>query len=231
MEAAFGILGAVASCTQLATMKIHVASNIASLKQQWSNGPQSLQLLIAKLSTIRVGLDQIKHWSDFSAPLGQHGEDMRNNLGIAMEGCRVVIEALDQDVIGMLSHSTRSRLRQVIFSSAIREHEQRLDSQITALQLLMGAAQCRSLTEQRAILEQATTRAVFRRIRDDTATIRERSTVVGSEVGDSGLAGACTASATSSNAFLGAASIVRAQRDPGGFFEWGHDMATSTRIR
>ena len=65
---------------------------------------------------------------------------MRDNLGVAMEGCQVIMEALDQDVTNLLGDSVVSRFRQLFFDSAIKQHEDRLDSQIMALHLLVTAA-------------------------------------------------------------------------------------------
>jgi len=133
-------LGAVAACTELAKLIARVATNIASLKRQWSESDQSLQLLTLKLSTIRGALTQIKDWSDFSASSSPNGEELRENLGVALEGCQVIVEALDRDIAGLLGNTVASRLRQLFRDTAIREHEGRLDSQITAFQLLISAA-------------------------------------------------------------------------------------------
>jgi len=134
------ILGAVAACAELTTLIVRVTSNLATLKVRWSEGARSLQLLIAKLSTIRAALAQVKDWAEFNATTSPNGEEMRDSLAVAMEGCHVIIEALDQDVAGLLGDSVVSRLKQLFIESTIKDHEGRLDSQITALQLLLNAA-------------------------------------------------------------------------------------------
>ncbi|KAK4107698.1 hypothetical protein N656DRAFT_470270 [Canariomyces notabilis] len=45
------IFGAAAACAQLATLITRVTSNLIALKDRWSEGAQSLQLLVTKLST------------------------------------------------------------------------------------------------------------------------------------------------------------------------------------
>jgi hypothetical protein len=135
------IIGAVAACGELVTMIARVTSNLHTLKTRWTEGARSLQLLIGKLSSIRAALIQIKDWAEFNASTSPNGEEMRDSLGIAIEGCQVIIEALGHDVERLgLGDSVVSRLKQLFFDSTIREHEGRLDSQVTALQLLLNAA-------------------------------------------------------------------------------------------
>jgi hypothetical protein len=134
------IIGAVAGATEIIALIARVTTNIAAVRAQWSESARSLQLLIAKLSTIRAALTQIKDWADFNASSSPKGEEMRDNLTVAMEGCQAIIEALDVDVASLVGDSVVSRLKQFFFDSKIREHETRLESQITALQLLLSAA-------------------------------------------------------------------------------------------
>jgi hypothetical protein len=134
------ILGAVAACTEIVAVIARVTSNLHSLKQRWSEGARSLQLLIAKLSTVRAALAQVKDWAELNASTSPNGDEMRDSLGVAMEGCLIFVEALDQDVAGLLADSVVSRLKQLFIDSSIKEHEQRLDSQILALQFLLNAA-------------------------------------------------------------------------------------------
>jgi capsule polysaccharide export protein KpsE/RkpR len=68
------ILGAVAACAQLATLITRVTSNLATLKAQWSEGAQSLQLLIARLTSIRAALAQISDWADVNASNESQGQ-------------------------------------------------------------------------------------------------------------------------------------------------------------
>lgn len=171
------ILGAVAACTEIVSVITRVTTNLHSLKQRWSEGARSLQLLIAKLSTVRSALAQVKDWAELNASTSPNGDEMRDSLGVAMEGCQVFIEALDQDVAGLLGDSVVSRLKQLFIDSTIKEHEQRLDSQILALQVLLNAAYCQSLSEQNSLLRQTAARQVFQQIREDTSTVREQSTV------------------------------------------------------
>jgi hypothetical protein len=117
-----------------------VTANLASLKLRWTEAARPLQLLIGKLSTVRAALTQIKDWADFNVSTSPNGDEMQGNLGVAIEGCQVIIEALDHETTGLLGDSLMSRLKQFFFDSTIKEYERRLVSQITALQLLLTAA-------------------------------------------------------------------------------------------
>jgi hypothetical protein len=78
------------------------------------------------------------------------GKEICDNLNVAMEGCQGIIDALDHDVAGLVGHSGSivSRVKQLFLESTIKDHEERLDSQIAALQLLLTAASWCVLTFQ-----------------------------------------------------------------------------------
>ena len=109
------IIGAVATCGELVTLIARVTTNLTALKVQWTEGARSLQLLIGKLSIIRAALAQVTDWADFSASTSPTGEELRDSLRVAMEGCQVIIEALGRDVAGLLRDSVVSCLKQFSF--------------------------------------------------------------------------------------------------------------------
>lgn len=137
---ALTIVGAVAACAQLVDLATRVTANLGSLKRRWVDGAQSLQLLIAKLSTVRAALAQIKDWADFNASTSPGGAEMVENLRAAMGACQAIIEMLDSEVTLLLNETRVPRLRQLFSESTMKEYESRLNSQVAALQLLLTAA-------------------------------------------------------------------------------------------
>ncbi|UKZ78992.1 hypothetical protein TrVFT333_006743 [Trichoderma virens FT-333] len=98
---------------------------------------------------------------------------------VAIDGCQAVMDALDQDILPLMEDSVRSRLRQFFLdtNSSLKEHDARLQSQISVLQLLLTAAYCQNISEQNALLQQHTSTQLLQKVQEDTTTIREQSTV------------------------------------------------------
>lgn len=86
------IIGAVAACSEIVTVIARVTTNLYSLKQRWSEGARSLQLLIAKLSTVRAALAQVKDWAELYASTSPDGEEMHDSLGVAMKDARSLLK-------------------------------------------------------------------------------------------------------------------------------------------
>jgi hypothetical protein len=137
------IIGAVASCSDIVKIIVRITTNLSSLRSRWSEGDRSLQLLVQKLSTIRAALTEIETWAEFNLISSRPTtESLRDWIKVAIDGCEAVIEALDRDVVPLIGDSVGSRLRQFFLdsNSALKEHDSRLQSQISVLQLLLTAA-------------------------------------------------------------------------------------------
>ena len=63
-----------------------------------------------------------------------------DNLHVAVDGCQVIVEVLENDMSELAGQSAVSRVRQYLLLPKLREHERRLDSQLAGLQLLVNAA-------------------------------------------------------------------------------------------
>lgn len=98
--------------------------------------------MVQKLSAIRAALTEIETWADFNISSSSTGESLREWLEVVIDGCRVVMEALDRDVLPLMGDSVGSRFRQFFLDSdsSLKEHDNRLQSQMSVLQLVLSAA-------------------------------------------------------------------------------------------
>lgn len=136
------IIGAVAACSDIIKIIVRITSNLSQVRSRWSEGGRPVQLLAQKLSTIRAALTEIETWAEFSLRSNPRGESLSQWFKIAIDGCQAVMQALDQDILALVGDSVGSRLRQFFLdtNSSLKEHDARLQSQISALQLLLTAA-------------------------------------------------------------------------------------------
>ncbi|KAF5134139.1 hypothetical protein E5D57_004771 [Metarhizium anisopliae] len=136
------IIGAVAACSDIIKIIVRITSNLSQVRSRWAEGGRPVQLLAQKLSTIRAALTEIETWAEFSLRSNPRGESLSQWFKIAIDGCQAVMQALDQDILALVGDSVGSRLRQFFLdtNSSLKEHDARLQSQISALQLLLTAA-------------------------------------------------------------------------------------------
>lgn len=136
------IIGAVAACSDIIKTIVRITTNLSKVRSRYSEGSRSVQLLAQKLSTIRAALTEIETWAEFNLASSSPGESLIVWFRVAIDGCQVVMDALDQDISPLMEDSVRSRLRQFFLdtNSSLKEHDSRLQSQISVLQLLLTAA-------------------------------------------------------------------------------------------
>ncbi|KID91246.1 ankyrin repeat protein [Metarhizium guizhouense ARSEF 977] len=173
------IIGAVAACSDIVKIIVRITSNLSQVRSRWAEGGRPVQLLAQKLSTIRAALTEIETWAEFSLRSNPRGESLSQWFKIAIDGCQAVMQALDQDILALVGDSVGSRLRQFFLdtNSSLKEHDARLQSQISALQLLLTAAYCQNLSEQNDLLRKHKSTQLLQRVQEDITTIREQSTV------------------------------------------------------
>ncbi|KAJ5099180.1 hypothetical protein N7532_006181 [Penicillium argentinense] len=129
---------------------------------------QSLNQLVGKFREAE-SQDSIP---DSGVNLYRHGADE------PARGCGVVMDVVSRDV-STLVQSTRedgmnsfwARIRVEWNEETMRGHQEKLHVQVMALQLLFQFCQCHTTSEQMRLLGTATTRRIFHRDADDTATI------------------------------------------------------------
>lgn len=115
--------------------------NLHELSDKFKNAEQSVQVLIAKLSTLGAALTQLQilllseNTSRFTTP------QLQSDLVSAMRPCTVVMNAIDRHVCQMKTGWLKGRLRYLWDEEIIKEHGTHLDSQISALNLLLQVIQ------------------------------------------------------------------------------------------
>ena len=117
METASLIVGALAVVAKSVT-------GLKELSEKYKLGEQSIELLISKLSTVRAALAQL-----------------HSALESAIRPIHAILSVIDQHISQIQAGWINGRLRYVWDEDVIKEHSNHLDSQISALNLLLQVIQ------------------------------------------------------------------------------------------
>ncbi|KAL8847613.1 MAG: hypothetical protein Q9221_007343 [Calogaya cf. arnoldii] len=170
-----GLTQSVVSIVDIIAKNIHALS---TLQAKYSNADLSVNSLLTQLSSLKAALGQIAEWIKFEGLKArfdrlQLGED----LVVALNGCQLLISILEER-LDQLAHRKGSDKLRVKGKIAFlwEEHElnlylTHLSNQVIALNLLLSAIQCRSLSEERTLLQSSEIRDVIQRLRDDTSSL------------------------------------------------------------
>lgn len=132
------VLALVASGLTVTTKTL---KNLNEVAHHWKGTEQSVQLLAAKLSTVRAALSQLQMLFDTQQGIDRLTPQLETDLTSAMLPCTIIINAIDRQVCQLRAGWLKGRLRYLFDEGLIKEHSVHLDSQITALNLLLQVIQ------------------------------------------------------------------------------------------
>ncbi|KAL3455696.1 hypothetical protein BJX64DRAFT_57974 [Aspergillus heterothallicus] len=143
---AFGLISGAFQVGQVITETLY---GLASLRGKYQHADLTIGTLEHQLTTIRAAVNHLEDWTKVRIRESPAAEYSRS-LDVALDGCRTVLEALSEEILvltqGASSNETgvgfRTRLRVVWREDVMRGHQDRLHSQVIALQLLVQACQC-----------------------------------------------------------------------------------------
>ncbi|KAJ5092286.1 hypothetical protein NUU61_007156 [Penicillium alfredii] len=172
---AFGVFSGGIQVLQAIVATVH---GLNELYGRFRDADLTIQSLIQELNCIQTALTSLREWARASAANGPSPDEYHDSLAVAMNGCRVIMEVLSQDVAALVQGGQeerlagfRARVRVVWNDELMRGHQEKLHAQVMALQLLLQVCQCHSSAEQVRLLRRATTRQIIRQVADDTQTL------------------------------------------------------------
>lgn len=137
LSAAGTIVAAITKC----------AHTLARLRGRLQEADITLRLLLAELSAIKAALVQVEDWANYNSTNAPVNENLANGFSESLEGCQLAMELLGEEVTRLAAGFANSeddfgaRIRTVWNESSMKDHQQRLHGQISALQLLLQAVQ------------------------------------------------------------------------------------------
>jgi hypothetical protein len=146
---AFGILSGAIQITQIIT---NTVQGLASLRGRFKDADLTIRLLITELSTIKSAIAQLHDWAEYNSEGSPKNKEYLRGLDVALDGVQAIMDILSEEVTTMAKGiatdgaaavplGLRARIRVVWNEDVMRDHRQRLHSQVLALQLLLQACQ------------------------------------------------------------------------------------------
>ncbi|KAL8949562.1 MAG: hypothetical protein Q9222_004336 [Ikaeria aurantiellina] len=185
------ILGLIATAGTIAGTITKTIKDLSELRGTYTDASLRIRLLIKELSTIKSSLNQINDWAHF-LDYQQNQEDLREALQVALDGVELAMGALAEEVGGLVPDTSmaakvelgfRARTKYAWNEQNMKEHENRLRAQVSALQLLLQAAQCATRPEQAELLQAPQSRRIIQKVAEDSVTLRATMSAAGSQHG------------------------------------------------
>ncbi|KAL4801707.1 ankyrin repeat-containing domain protein [Aspergillus unguis] len=172
---AFGLISGAFQVGQVITETL---AGLASLREKYIHADLTIGTLEQQVRTIKAAIAQLEDWT--RARRRESPAEYHRSLEVALDGCHTVMKALSDEVVVLTQDSSsnelgigfRARVRVLWREDVMRGHQERLHSQVVALQLLVQACQCQSSVEQVELLRKAENRHIIWKVADDAATIR-----------------------------------------------------------
>lgn len=143
------ILGLIASAGAIARAITKTIRDLSDLRAQYTDANLRIRLLVQELSTIKSALSQINDWAHFLDDNHNQAE-LKDALQVALDGVELAMGALAEEVHALVHDTSTSANADLSFRGKTRfawneqnmkEHENRLRAQVSALQLLLQASQ------------------------------------------------------------------------------------------
>ncbi|QGA20587.1 hypothetical protein EYB26_008293 [Talaromyces marneffei] len=183
-------LGAISGALQVAQIIGQTIAGLSSLRGKYQNADLTIRSLIGELTTIKSAITQLHDWARYNAEVNSSHREYEESVAVAIDGCSAIMEVLSDKVaeltINVNGHAElpvlafRARIQVLWNEDLMNGLQERLHSQVRALNLLLQACQCRSSTEQLELLRRVESRHIIKKVADDTVTLRS---TVGSAAG------------------------------------------------
>ncbi|KAF2108860.1 G-protein alpha subunit-domain-containing protein [Lophiotrema nucula] len=169
------ILGATASVVQIIDVLVRSVSTINSLTDQWKDADIALLSFTTQLITLKAAIEEIRDWMEINS------HDLHHQLVMDLDGaiqcCKVLTDRIDRELQslgaptlhGRLGFTSRSRI--LMKGKKMTDIQKMIETQTSALMLLLMACNSKTLGAQCNTLSQTSTRKIFTSMKQDSASL------------------------------------------------------------
>ncbi|KAK0609983.1 ankyrin repeat-containing domain protein [Bombardia bombarda] len=173
---AIALVALIGTCTTLAGQAASAAKRIDTFITRYRKADRSLASLRTKLLLFSESLDQLQQWLDQTSVVSQ---DLKTIIKLAMDDCEVVLGELQGYVVAKVKPTERekkvsfaTKMTHLWVQSALQQEDQRLNSQLQTVILLISLVKQNNTERQNKKLQEVGARKVIRKAFDDAETIR-----------------------------------------------------------
>lgn len=140
------IIGGVGAAAGIIATITKTVKGLSDLQSKYSEAETSVRQLIRQLTAIKASLIQIRDWTELNLHGSPREKELVDAFQIALEGCQEAMEKMADEVAKLVQDALAGdrrtmRARYVWNEESMKDHQDRLDSQVQALQLLLSAVQ------------------------------------------------------------------------------------------
>lgn len=135
------LIGGVSAVGAIATAITKTIKSLSDARGRFEGADLTIQSLIYELTTVKFALSQIQEWARNHIPSSPTQRELVQGFKVSLEGCRLAVDIMAQEVALLVTNNPFWRSVKVVWNEAsMRDHQNRLQSQVVALQLLLQAA-------------------------------------------------------------------------------------------
>ncbi|MCJ1402596.1 hypothetical protein MMC11_005816 [Xylographa trunciseda] len=149
---------------------------LRELHNRWNTADITILNLIVQLTSLKAALNKISEWISSDLVDEPQHHQLLLDLEDSLTCCRILINSMD-DQVSNLDWTTvntldiGSRIRVVFENKTSKDFQKYIKRQTSALTLLLTACNCKTVFEQKRLLEQPKTRQVFGHMKDDSSSL------------------------------------------------------------
>jgi hypothetical protein len=167
------IIGGLASTAQIAGGILQITKNLNDARKRYKAADTTIKLLVTELLSIKAAVGQIEDWARYNSAESAMTPELVEGFKHSFEGCHLAMDTLASEVVSLTSRNPFLVKAGVAWNEAtMKEHSERLKSQVSVLQLLIRAVHCQSPHQQKDLLDNPTNHSIIQKVVDDTSTLR-----------------------------------------------------------
>lgn len=141
--------GTVTGAMQTVQIIGSTVQGLRALQGKYADADMTIHSLIVQAATIKSAITQLQEWATYNSSRAEH-PDYLDGLDIAIDGCKTSMECLFAQVSKVTSVldgrempdlRVTARMRAVWNDHLMRDYQQRLQSQVLALNFLLQVCQ------------------------------------------------------------------------------------------
>lgn len=172
MEVVGGISAIITIIDGVATL----AKRLNEVRDKYENVALYITLACARLSSMRAALEAIREWSSNTSDTSDLSRQLHQDLDVSLKCCAILIDVINAK-LGEAGYTTglKEKIRYLWLEDTLKEYISNLEGQVGALSLLLSIFQCRTAVEQNRRLELTESRAIIKRVCDETTSLSLRT--------------------------------------------------------
>ena len=135
------LIGGISAAGAIITAITKTVQNLYDVRGRYEGADLTIRLLIVELNTVKAALIQIQDWAQYSFAGSPTQKELLEGFQVSLEGCKIAMDVLAEEVARLISKNPFIQRTQYAWNAVrMKDHQDRLRSQVAALQLLLQAA-------------------------------------------------------------------------------------------